>query len=87
MGKQGGGPKGVEGARIDDTKSEGNASFESAAQCARMHTALPLQAESAELPLTGRGQAVTVRWSTERKNRRRGRRHPEHNSFRTLRAP
>ena len=26
---------------LDDTKSEGNDSFESVAQCARMHTALP----------------------------------------------
>ena len=52
---------------LDDIKSEGNASFESAAQYGRMHTALPLQAESTELPLTGRGQAVTVRWSTKKK--------------------
>ena len=34
---------------------------------ARMHTALPLQAESTKLPLSGKGQAVTVLWSTERK--------------------
>ena len=62
---------------LDDTKSEGNDSFESAAQCARMHTALPLQAESTGLPLTGRGQAVSARWSTERENRRHSRRRPQ----------
>ena len=51
---------------LDDRMSEGYATFESVAQCATMHTALPLQAESTKLP-PGRGHAVTVRWSTEKK--------------------
>ena len=53
------------------------------AQCAIMHTALPLQAELTKLPLSGKGQAVTVRWSrnTALKSRRHWRRRPEHISF------
>ena len=65
------------GEPLDDRMSEGYTSFESVAQCARMHTALPLQTESTKLPLSGRGQAVTVRWSAERKNRRHWRRRPQ----------
>ena len=47
--------------------SEGVTSFESVAQCAIMHTALPLQAESTKLPLSSRGQAVTVRGQLKEK--------------------
>ena len=46
---------------VHDRMSEGDTSFESVAPCARMHTALPLQAESTKLPLSSKGQAVTVR--------------------------
>ena len=62
---------------LGDTKSEGNASFGSVAQCARMHTALQLQAESTKLPLSGRGHAVTVRGQLREKNRRHWRRRPQ----------
>ena len=37
------------------------------AQCAIMHTALPLQAESTKLPQSGRGQAVTERGQLKEK--------------------
>ena len=47
--------------------SEGVTSFESVAQYAIMHTALPLQAESTKLPLSGRGEAVTVRGQLKEK--------------------
>ena len=49
---------------LDDSMYEGDTSFESVAQCARTHTVLPLQAEPTKLPLSGRGQAVTVHWVT-----------------------
>ena len=76
---------------LDDRMSEGVTSFESVAQCATVHTALPLQAESTKLPLSGRGQAVTARGQLKEKQatletppssvRRHWRRHPEHISF------
>ena len=49
------------GRRSEPRCPKGVTSFESVAQCAIMHTALPLQAESTKLPLSGRGEAVTVR--------------------------
>ena len=45
---------------LDDRMSEGYTSFESVAQCAIMHTVLPLQAESTKLPLFGRVRAVNL---------------------------
>ena len=63
----------------------------SVAQCANMDTALPLQAEWTKLPLSGRGQAVTVRGQLKKKQatletrpsrlRRHWRRRPQHISF------